>query len=100
MKRCSEFKNEALLALKGNWGNAVVTTLIYLVVTMVISESSSFYSLISRIDPLSVPSTPLLWGITGIVIVASLFVLGPLGGGYTNAAKKLFESKGTDNDLH
>lgn len=99
MKRCSEYKNEALQALKGNWGNTVVATLIYLVATMVISESSSFYSLISRIDPLSVPSTPLIWGITGIVIVASLFVLGPLGGGYTNAAKKLIESKGTDNDL-
>ncbi len=99
MKRCSELKNEALLALKGNWGNAVVASLIYLVATMVISESSSFYSLISNINPVYAVSTKLIWGIAGIAVVASIFVLAPLGGGYSNAAKKLIESKGTDNDL-
>lgn len=99
MKRFGVLKKEALQALKGNWDNAVLSSLIFLVLTIIISESSSFYSFFAELNPSFIASTSLLLTLAGFSVLASVFVLAPIGGGYANATKKLVESKGADNEL-
>ncbi|MBR4775400.1 MAG: DUF975 family protein [Bacteroidales bacterium] len=44
MKTNQQFKNEALAALRGNWGKAVLITLLYLIITCIASAPSTYAS--------------------------------------------------------
>lgn len=79
MKTNQEYKNAALEALKGNWAPAVVATIIYAVISLVIS-------FISAGDPTSTSSLLILLG-----LVWSIFVQLPLNVGIYNAFNALLK---------
>lgn len=91
MKTNQEYKNAALSALKGNWAPAIVATIIFLVISVVISLLSEIY------DPGISP-------VAGIALLAcmllSLFATLPLGVGYYNSFNLLLlegDNKVTSN---
>lgn len=109
MKTNSQFKNEALAALKGNWGRALLATLVYVLLTGLIAGPSSYASLAmhnyvtehignraslhSMNALLTDPAYQLLQarvnntsGITGLL---RILVLIPFTLGYANALRRL-----------
>lgn len=83
-----EFKNAALNALRGNWSQAVLATLVVAVIYCPIVGASSFYEALNPPVFGEVPTG--LWGYTGGSFLLSLLVLCPLSVGFHNAWKALY----------
>jgi len=109
MKRISQLKDEALVALKGNWVNAVLASLGLIAVSIAFSL---FFTLLSGTNILDYYEAPFAFDIAalreamgGNVFVSILQIMGgifftaPLGIGVYNSFRVLFESKGADNDV-
>ena len=110
MKSNTQFKNEALDALRGNWVKAVVATLVYLLLTLLVAGPSTWQSmemqsemsgLLSRgstsINQLSAmlqdPAYQLLYKrsqmASGALTLWQIFLILPLTLGYANALRRL-----------
>ena len=109
MKRISQLKDEALEALNGNFGKAVLATLGVIAISIAINFVFSSISGISILDYYSAMLknnyAALMASTEGSVLVSilqilvALFFTAPLGIGVANAYRALYESKGSDNTL-
>ena len=82
MKTNQDYKNAALAALKGNWAPAIVATIIYFAVTIIVSLLSEIY------DPET--SSGAVAGLTLLGwLLLSIFASMPLGVGYCNSLNLL-----------
>lgn len=84
MKSNQYYKNEALAALRGNWANALVATIIFLALTLFFSSNDAINSYYQRIV-----INPFIGYSLSFV---SLFVLLPLAVGYSNSMRVLLET--------
>lgn len=93
MKTIKEYKNDALVALKGNWAQSVLTAF----VVMVISELT--YLISWGFDRLSVISIvekgewvlPMLTGLMAVIMLSyTLFLVLPVSVGLANAFNRLY----------
>lgn len=109
MKRISQLKDEAIVALSGNWGKAALATLGLLVVSIAFSmvfQLMSGTNILDYYEALFTNDTAaLMESMGGNIYVTILQVLGgilftmPLGIGVYNSFRVLFESKGADNAI-
>lgn len=84
MKSNQYYKNEALSALRGNWANALVATIILVALTLFFSSNDAINSYYQRI----VINPFIGYSLTFI----SMFVLLPLAVGYSNSMRVLLET--------
>ena len=98
MKGNSEYKNEALHSLEGNWGQAVLASLVVLAIALVFNGSGTWLSRMST----SVSNGFLaLLGSSGVL--ALVFLTGPVSIGFSNAFRALQRSGNPNivqNTLH
>ena len=114
MKTNQQFKNEALDALRGNWGKAVLLTLIYLILvgfavgpvsyqsvqlqSYMQQNAHSLYQMASLVqDPAYQLLAKRMSGTSWLTTLLEILVVLPLTVGYANAMRKLLVNK--DNDL-
>ena len=99
MKRNTDYKNAALAALKGNWGKAVLATVIYMAIAYIALGPYMFHTfkfqaamataggamdaqvLLSQIST--------MYGYMGLTDLLLIFLSAPLMGGFTNAMRLL-----------
>lgn len=81
MKKNKDYKNEALAALKGNWAPAVVCTIVFMLLTMLVSSLQAVF------DTENVDSAAILLLAGSLILV--FFLTGPLTVGYYNVFKDL-----------
>lgn len=84
MKSNQYYKNEALSALRGNWANALVATIILIALALFFSSNDAINSYYQRI----VINPFIGYSLTFV----SLFVLLPLAVGYSNSMRVLLET--------
>ena len=84
MKSNQYYKNEALSALRGNWANALVATIIFIALALFFSSNEAVNSYYQR-----VVINPFIGYSLSFV---SLFVLLPLAVGYSNSMRVLLET--------
>ena len=84
MKSNQYYKNEALSALRGNWANALVATIIFIALALFFSSNEAINSYYQRI----VINPFIGYSLTFV----SLFVLLPLAVGYSNSMRVLLET--------
>lgn len=84
MKSNQYYKNEALSALRGNWANALVATIILVALALFFSSNDAINSYYQRI----VINPFIGYSLTFI----SMFVLLPLAVGYSNSMRVLLET--------
>lgn len=84
MKSNQYYKNEALSALRGNWANALVATIIFIAFALFFSSNDAINSYYQR-----VVINPFIGYSLSFV---SLFVLLPLAAGYSNSMRVLLET--------
>lgn len=84
MKSNQYYKNEALSALRGNWANALVATIILIALALFFSSNDAINSYYQRIV-----INPFIGYSLSFV---SLFVLLPLAAGYSNSMRVLLET--------
>ena len=84
MKSNQYYKNEALAALRGNWANALVATIILVALTLFFSSNDAINSYYQRIV-----INPFIGYSLSFI---SLFVLLPLAVGYSNSMRVLLET--------
>ena len=98
MKSNTDYKNAALAALKGNWGKAVLATVIYMAVMYIamgpyLYQTFQFQSTMSVIDSMSYPELMAqmskLYGGLGLYELVLIFVIAPLSVGFFNAFRLL-----------
>lgn len=82
MKTNQDYKNAALAALKGNWAQAVLATVIY----MAVASSVGIWG--EMADPQLFPAGVILL-MTGSTLLVSILVLMPLEVGFYNTYKEL-----------
>ena len=99
MKRNTDYKNDALAALKGNWGKAVLATVIYMVIVYIamgpyLTQSFKFQAAMTAAGGamdaqvlLSEMST--LYGYLGLYWLFVIFLIAPLMVGFVNAFRTL-----------
>ncbi len=117
MKTNSEFKNEALAALKGNWGKAVLATLVYAIILFIFTGPATYESMEMQdyvrehshrgasvhqmAAMIQDPAYQLLQkrsnGTSAALTLAQIFLIFPIALGYANAFRKLLVSG--DNNL-
>lgn len=84
MKSNQYYKNEALSALRGNWANALVATIIFIALALFFSSNDAINSYYQRIV-----INPFIGYSLSFI---SLFVLLPLAVGYSNSMRVLLET--------
>lgn len=84
MKSNQYYKNEALSALRGNWANALVATIILVALALFFSSNDAINSYYQRV----VINPFIGYSLTFI----SMFVLLPLAVGYSNSMRVLLET--------
>lgn len=84
MKSNQYYKNEALSALRGNWANALVATIILVALALFFSSNDAINSYYQRIV-----INPFIGYSLSFV---SMFVLLPLAAGYSNSMRVLLET--------
>ena len=99
MKRNTDYKNDDLAGLKGNWGKAVLATVIYMVIVYIamgpyLTQSFKFQAAMTAAGGamdaqvlLSEMST--LYGYLGLYWLFVIFLIAPLMVGFTNAHRLL-----------
>lgn len=80
-----ECKNTALAALKGNWAPAVLATIVYFLVAVVLSGSA-------EVPFIATTASQALPWIEGVSFVLIILVIAPLAVGYANACRFLVDS--------
>ena len=114
MKSNTYFKDSALEALRGNWGNAVLTTLVVVLLVCMISGPAVYttyrtqvllesYSATSLSDVMELAQDPEIVaaahqsrGASSLTTIIEIFLLLPLQVGLVNAFRKLLENGDTN----
>ena len=114
MKSNTYFKDAALAALRGNWGKAVVVTLVLFAITLFFSSPGIYtsyktqaylegYSMTSVSDIMDMASDPEYAalqkqsnGTSSLILLAEIFLLLPLEVGFINAFRKLLVNLDTN----
>lgn len=102
MKTNTEFKNEALAALKGNWAPAVLCTLIYMIIMGVVLTPMQMHNALHPYtaiagDPAQVFAWAMdMWKYSFGTTLLFILVFYPLEVGYMNAYRKLLHG---DRDI-
>ena len=114
MKSNTYFKDSALAALRGNWGKAVLATLVYFLILMAFSGPSVFtslklqdamqgYKLTSAASVLEMASDPEIAalqkqnsGTSALTFLLEVFLIMPLMVGFMNAFRKLLTKLDTN----
>ena len=118
MKTNTDFKNDALDALRGNWGKAVIATLLYALVTVAIIAPVEYTSLkvqgymteqvggymysnpTAAVSLIQDPEYQSLqrqnYGATTLTFLLEVFLLFPVMLGFYNAFRKLLVNKDTE----
>ena len=92
MRTNQEYKNAALDRLRGNWKPAVLATLVYFLIAIVIVGITEVPAAI--LDPQqAMESLGLVSGLAGATALLELFILYPMMVGYDNAVKLLYERR-------
>ena len=107
MKSNTYFKDTALAALRGNWGKAVLATLVYFLIAMAIVGPSTwtslkvqdamkeynFTSVSAMMEMASDPEFAALQrqsnGTSALTLLLEIFLLCPISVGFLNAFRKL-----------
>lgn len=94
MKNNQDFKNAALAALKGNWGQAVLSTVLFILVAMLIAGPMSFYSASMNVAPNATPAEAMsilanASGMSSGTLLLEIFLLIPIEVAFANAFRKL-----------
>lgn len=115
MKTNQQFKNEALAALRGNWGKAVLITLIYFILIGIAAgpvcfqsvqmqsylqehQATSMYQMAALVqDPAYLALAQHMNGASGLFTLVCILLLYPLVVGYSNSMRKLLVHG--DNEL-
>lgn len=115
MKTNQQFKNEALAALRGNWGKAVLLTLVYLILVGIAAGPVSYqsvqmetymqengartvYQMASLMqDPEYLAMAQRLNGTSGLTTLVSILLVFPFAVGFLNSLRKLLVTG--DNNL-
>ncbi|MCI1786278.1 MAG: DUF975 family protein [Bacteroidales bacterium] len=84
MKTNQDYKNAALAALKGNWAPAVVATIVFMAIECMVLGPSNYHSIV---NPYAV--LPVFY--SGPLFLLLILVSAPMGVGYYNAFKVLYE---------
>ena len=109
MKSNSQFKNEALAALRGNWTKAVLVTLVYFLLAAVVAGPMSYQSaklqaytqenattVAKAASLIQDPAYQLIQrrvtGATGMTLLVEILILMPFAVGYANAMRRLLFS--------
>ncbi len=103
MKTNQDFKNAALAALKGNWGAAVLATVVFILIVLVVSGPMSVYSALHEVSPSATPAEMAsllknMGSVSTLTVLLEFFILIPLEIGFVNAFRKLL-AFGDDNLL-
>ena len=103
MKTNQDFKNAALAALKGNWGAAVLATVVFILIVLVVSGPMSVYSALHQVSPSATPAEMAallknMGSVSTLTVLLEFFILIPLEIGFVNAFRKLL-AFGDDNLL-
>ena len=115
MKTNQEFKNQALAALKGNWGRALLATLVYAIILTIATAPNIWgtlemqayltekggMTLSTAASIIQDPAYQLLQqkanGTSALLFVLEVFLILPLSVGFANALRRLLVS--ADNDV-
>ena len=115
MKSNTFFKDSALNALRGNWGKAVLATLVYFLIAMAIAGPAAYTSIKTQVfmsdhsmtsvsqittmvsDPEYIALQKQSMGTSSLVFLLEVFLLIPIGVGFCNMFRKLLVSG--DNNL-
>ncbi|MBR4755661.1 MAG: DUF975 family protein [Bacteroidales bacterium] len=92
MKTNTEFKNEALAALKGNWGPAVLAVLVFAGVVLALFVPFFIKSMTLSSDLTDLEATKGVMGWFWFYFLGLLLIGGPLYVGMVNSFKKLLTS--------
>lgn len=91
MKTNQEYKNAALAALKGNWAPAVLMTVILFAIALAFISPQYFAQL--TLDVTAATGMSILFGLSGIYMIACIFLIYPLNYiGYSNSCRLLYEN--------
>lgn len=83
MKTNQDYKNAALAQLKGNWSQAVLASVVLMLVAILFNFGAN--------GLVSVPSGATVFLSSGASIIVSCFLIGPLNIGFANATRVLYE---------
>ena len=98
MKRNTDYKNAALAALKGNWGKAVLATVILFALTYIamgpyLSQTFKFQAAMtaasSAMDAEVLSQLSTVYGYMGLYYLLAIFLIAPLTVGFINAMRVL-----------
>ena len=114
MKSNTYFKDMSLAALRGNWGKAVITTLVYLLIACAFSSPAIYtsyktqalledYNLTSLSDIVDMAEDPEIMAAqqqsnaaSSLSLLVEIFLLLPLGVAFVNAFRKLLVNMDTN----
>ncbi|MBQ9660495.1 MAG: DUF975 family protein [Bacteroidales bacterium] len=97
MRTNQDYKNAALARLRGNWTPAVIATLIYVVVAVICTGSMQLPTFFNNSTVAFSDMNPgAMLGFGGAGLLLSIFVLGPLEVGFSNANKLVYERRDYD----
>ena len=93
MRTNQEYKNAALDRLRGNWAPAVLATVIYTLIALVVTGVTEGPTLMNMGLSATNPNLGLFYGCFGGALLLSFLVLYPMMVGYENGMKLLYERR-------
>lgn len=88
MRQNQDYKNAALKALNGNWAQALVATIIVVLIISILSTPDTVNNALSLNGGLPIFPSYLSYGLS----LLSIFVLLPVSAGYANSLRALLET--------
>lgn len=99
MKTNQDYKNAALIRLRGNWAPVVVAAIIYIIIE-IFCKGVEEWDIISKKIPWLVNFVPSTAGAKAILQgcgwIVTIFIITPLGFGFYNALRVLYEEGDAD----
>lgn len=89
MKTNQEYKNAALAALKGNWAQAVVTSIVLMALIYLFSGPYLYVDFMG-LNQMMISSPDFVWGALGLFYFGFIFIYMPMFVGYANATLALY----------
>jgi uncharacterized membrane protein len=89
MKTNQEYKNAALASLKGNWAQAVVTSIVLMALIYLFSGPYLYVDFMG-LNQMMISSPNFVWGALGLFYFGFIFIYMPMFVGYANATLALY----------
>ena len=96
MKTYSEYRAEAREALSGKWGEVALLSLVFVVISALITGATSAGSIVAQFGTIFTQMANIT-GLTFIGLIATFFVALPMQMGYQVIFLKVFRREGIDN---